>query len=69
MKKDSLLKKNRNSYLKEYQKSMKDILTKQYIIEENTKVNSKLLNKYFLKIINDTPFLIKRYLNNNIFGK
>ncbi len=63
----TLLKTDRISYLKEYQKSMNYVLTKQYDIEENVKVSFKLLKNYFSNIINSTPFFIKPYLANNIF--
>ena len=63
----SLFKNSREIYLKNYQNTVKDILTKQYIIEDKTKVNLKLLINYFSKIINSTPFFIRKYLSNNIY--
>ena len=63
----SLFKSSREIYLKNYQNTVKDILTKQYIIEDKTKVNLKLLINYFSKIINSTPFFIRKYLSNNIY--
>ena len=40
---------------------------KQYLIEDKTKVNFKLLINYFSKIIYSSPFFIKKYLSNNIY--
>lgn len=64
---DILLATDRNLYLKNYQNSMEDTLSKQYSIEEKTKFNYKLLDNYFSKIINSTPFFIKKYLGKHIF--
>jgi len=64
---ENLLNKDRDVYLKNYQKSMKEMLNKQYNIEDKTKVNFKLLVKYFSSIINSTPIFIKKYLSNNIY--
>ena len=63
---DNLFKTNRNAYLKKYQNSMDDVLSKQYSIEDKTKVSFKLLENYFSRIINSTPFFIKKYLGKNI---
>ena len=61
--------KNRNDYLISYQNSLKEMLEKQYVIEDKTKVNTKLIISYFSKIIKSTPIIIRKYLNNNIFIK
>ena len=59
----------RNEYLKKYQKSLEALLNKHYEVEEKTIVKPKLIKTYFSKIISSTPFIIRKYLNNNIFIK
>ena len=58
---------SRDSYLRNYQKKFNNTLNKQYKLEESEKISSKIISKYFTKIIRSTPFLIKRYLSNKIF--
>ena len=58
--------KSRVKLLKDVQKSYSEILEKQYLLENKTKLSFKLFNKYFTKIINSTPLPLRYYLSNNI---
>ena len=64
---NDLKKVDRQVYLSNYQKKMSNILENQYLLEEKSKVNAKFITKYFIKIINSTPIILKKYLSNNIF--
>lgn len=58
---------SRENYLISYQNEKSHILFEQYKLEDEEIISYKLLNKYFKKIINSTPYLLKKYLNNKIY--
>ena len=63
---DKLKKESREIYLKKYQEKVSTTLSKQYKLEDSTKISYSSISKYFKKIINSTPYFLKRYLNNKI---
>ena len=63
---EKLKKESREIYLRKYQERVSKTLAKQYKLEDSTKISYNSISKYFKKIINSTPYLLKRYLNNKI---
>ncbi len=57
---------DRNDYFTDYQLKVKNILDKQYKIEEKSNINEKNLYRYFNKIINSTNIFIRMYLKDKI---
>ena len=64
---ESIQNQPRDLYLRKYQTQISNILNKQYELEDSEKISEKLIIKYFSKIINQSPFLVRSYLSNKIY--
>ncbi len=63
---NKLKKDTRINLLKDMQNKHSNTLRKQYLLEKNTKLSFKAFNKYFSKIFNATPLLLRLYLSDKI---
>ena len=57
---------SKTKILSSYQDQKSKTLAKQYKLEDSARINEKAINKYFLSIMNQTPWIIRNLLKDHV---